>query len=212
MVLPDPWPTDITGCKSTFSTLCMSLSFFWEWEKDLTLSVFIHFTTIILLMLLDLFQPLLHCCARKPYMNKWSEQGLCSQGWCRAALPTLPSKDIPGQNPWDIQLRDSLWAGPIRSVQHSLCSRALSLGKSCKGKGQALHDFKWTAALRGKSPQCQISSPWYIFDSALVRLYWVCTGHRNYLEYPRKPVNKLVLRFWLLLWQSKARRQTAKRS
>lgn len=111
----------------------MSLSSLWEWKKDLILGIFNHFTSKYLTHSPRfVFQPPLHCCARKAHLNKWAEGGLCSQGWCRAGLcPPKTSLGAP-----------VLSTGPIRSVRHSFYSLVPSLGKGCKRKSRVVPDFK----------------------------------------------------------------------
>lgn len=108
----------------------MSLSSFWEWEKDLILGVFNHFKYLTHSPRLVSTSSTLLC--KKGSSEQMDCEGLCSQGRCRAGLcPPKTSLGAP-----------ALSAGPIRSVKHSLCSMAPSLGKGCKKKGQVLPDFK----------------------------------------------------------------------
>lgn len=187
----------------------MSLSSFWEQEKDLTFGVFNHFTSkhfTHIPWFVSTSSALLH--------KKASSEQI---GWARSLLTGA----MQGRSP-HLTLQRHPWVllpfqqDPSDQWNTACTPWLLPSAKAVKERARfCLISSQWqcnSASLRGKNPQCQISSPWCIFDSALISLYWVFTRHRNYLEYPGNPVNKLVLRFWLLLWQSKARRQAAKRS
>lgn len=143
----------------------MSLSSFWEWEKDLTLGVFNHFTskhhTLICFNLL--------CTAVQ-------ESIIWQMDWTRSLLTRATQGRSPCLalqiHPWGAP---ALSAGPIRSVKHSLYSMAPSLGKSCKGKGQVLPDFKSIAMqLRhweGKTPSARS----LLLSAYLIALLYIFT-------------------------------------